>query len=156
MREEILLKLKEMLNRKKECLQKILYVVKEQEEITFAIESDFDLFEEYIEEKEDLILVLSKLNQEYEEFIKQMGEVGADNTYSDMKQQINLINQEVISLSKEIQILEEKSKDNFEAYVRQEREKIKNFRINNQMASNYYKSMNVGQLEDSYFMDKRK
>jgi uncharacterized protein YozE (UPF0346 family) len=156
MREEILLKLKEMLNRKKDCLQNILDIVKEQDEIMFAKENDLEIFEEYIEEKEDLILELSKLNQEYEEFIEQMGEAGFDNTYSDMKQQINLINQEVISLSKEIQILEVKSKEKFETYVQQERVKIKNFRLNSQMTSNYYKSMNVGQLEDSYFMDKRK
>ncbi|ABX40701.1 hypothetical protein [Lachnoclostridium phytofermentans] len=156
MKVEILLKLKEMLNKKKECLQNILYVAKEQDEITFAKESDLEIFEKYIDEKEDLILALSKLNQEYEEFIEQMGEASSDNADSDMKQQINLINQEIISLSKEIQVLEGKSKEKFEAYVQQEREKIKNFRLNSQMASNYYKSMNVGQLEDSYFMDQRK
>ncbi len=155
MREEILLRLKDMLNRKRECLQKILYVVKEQEKITFNKESDLEIFEEYIEEKDDLILALSKLIQENEEFI-QAGEADSDRIYKDIKQQINLVNQEVISLSKEIQTLEEKSKDNFETYVRKERDKIKNFRIKNQMTSNYYKNMIGGQLEDSYFMDKRK
>lgn len=156
MREEIFLKLNEMLNRKKDCLQNILYVVKEQDEITFAKESDLEIFEEYIEKKEDLLLVLSKLNQEYEEFIEQMGEAVADSTYRDIKQKINLVNQEVISLSKEIQTLEEKIKVSFDVYVQQEREKIRSFRIKNQMTSNYYKSMIGGQLEDSYFMDKRK
>ncbi|WP_312368713.1 hypothetical protein [Lachnoclostridium sp.] len=155
MSEEILLRLKDMLNRKRECLQKILYVVKEQEKITFNKESDLEIFEEYIEEKDDLILALSKLIQENEEFI-QAGEADSDRIYKDIKQQINLVNQEVISLSKEIQTLEEKSKDNFETYVRKERDKIKNFRIKNQMTSNYYKNMIGGQLEDSYFMDKRK
>lgn len=155
MSEEILLKIKDMLNRKRECLQKILYIVKQQEKITFNKESDMELFREHIEEKEDLLLALSKLNQENEEFL-QAGEAGSDRIYKDIKQQINLVNQDVISLSREIQTLEEKSKDNFETYVRKERDKIKNFRIKNQMTSNYYKNMIGGQLEDSYFMDKRK
>lgn len=156
MNEDKLLKLKEILNSKKECLKTILYVVKEQEEITFDKESDLELFGEYIEKKENSIFILSRLNQEYEEFIEQIGEVCCDSTYCDMKNQINLINKEVIILSKEIQMLEGKSKNNFEAYVRKERDKIKNFRIKSQMTSNYYKSMIGGQLEDSYFMDKRK
>ncbi len=156
MRYEELLNLKDILDRKKECLQTILHLVKAQEELIFTNESDLDFFGEYMKEKEELILKLTKFNDEYEEFMEQIGEAGSVKANSDIVQQITQINQAVITLGKEIQDLEGKSKVSFEAYVRQEREKIKRFRLNNQMTSNYYKSMNGVQLEDSYFMDKRK
>lgn len=156
MKDEKILKLLEILDRKKECLKAILSVVKEQEKIEFVQENDLEIFEEYIEDKEDLIITLSQLNQEYEEFIEQIGEVSSNRPYSTMEQQAKLENQEIISLSEEIQALEQKSRVKFEAYVRKEREKIKSFRLNNQMTSSYYKNMNGRQLDDSYFMDRRK
>lgn len=156
MKDEKLLKLIELLDGKKECLQAILSVVKEQEKITFVQESDLEIFEDSIEKKESLLIELSKLNQEYEDFEEQIGEVDLIRSYSDKVLQADLKNKEIIALSEEIQDLEEECKTNFEAYVRQEREKIKSFRLNNQMTSNYNKNMNGRQLEDSYFMDKRK
>ena len=51
MKDEKILKLLEILDRKKECLKAILSVVKEQEKIEFVQENDLEIFEEYIEDK---------------------------------------------------------------------------------------------------------
>ncbi len=153
---EKLLELKEIMEKKKECLQEILLTAKVQAELILTNEDELDLFGEYIGEKENLIRTLNQISEEHEELIKVSAGADLWDNNQDMVRQVNRLNQEIISLSREIEKLEEKSKENFESYIRQESEKIKSFRLNNQITSSYYKSMNGVQLEGSYFMDKRK
>lgn len=158
MKQENIHKLIGILDRRKECLQEILQIVQMQKEIMLLEEHELDQLDQCIDKKENLLSRLDELNNEFESFFLEGQEEFPELLvlYRKEAQLVKKYNQEIIFLSQEIQCLELQCKSNIDQYLKLEREKIRKFRINNQMASNYYKNMNGNPKLDSYFMDSRK
>lgn len=140
------------------CLTEIAKVVERQEQNRYVNESDIDLFDHYINSKEKLTQDLNQLNFEFEHFMIEHATLVQDylknnvNESIDMKDRLTKISNLMII----IQDLELKCKKNLDDYIKNENQKIKNFRTSNQMILNYSKSMMGHGGSEAYFMDNRK
>lgn len=148
----------ENVKKKKECLQAILQVVLVQKDIEFIDEQDISEFGLCVQKKDDLLLELNILIDEFEKYTNDISAKMPEYSKEHKKELDSLrkINNELMVISNQIQKMEYLCKVGMEEYLSQERERIKKFRVTNQMASYYYKSMNGKQVTESFFLDSKK
>lgn len=158
MNQDIYIRIQENVDDKIECLQAILQIVQIQKEIEFNNEQDSILFDDCLEKKEKLIINIEGLNRKFELLSFEAGQKAIEyfGNHRDNALYLKKRNEMLLLLEEEIRNLEKQCKLNFECYLKKEHEKIKSFRLNNQVASNYYKNMNNNHITESYFMDNRK
>lgn len=150
--------LNESLQQKLAILYQIYELTKEQD-LCFRDEDEvIQVMESCVEAKEPLLERLTKLDQGFdlvyskikEQVIENIGEHKAEIA----KLQASIT--EITSLSVKVQTLEQSNKLKFELFLSGKRNEIKQFKVNNQTASNYYKSMTGKHQGESYFIDKKK
>jgi flagellar biosynthesis/type III secretory pathway chaperone len=151
--------LKDTLQKKSSILDELIVLTKQQE--AFIMETPFDeeKFDEVITNKQLLIEQINQLDSGFEKIYLHI-KVELTEQSSVHREQIRSLQDLVSTVMQKgtiMQSLEKKNKNKMEVYLQSQRKNIKNFKINNKAATNYYKSMsNQYQQGQSYFLDKKK
>lgn len=147
------------LQKKKEILDFLEQLTREQEILLKSSHFSMDQFEEIMERKEKVIQNLNQLDDGFEAFYKRLEIVLR--TEKDIYREELLKAQELIGqitdLSVCLQALEARNKERFVQKLAEQKKEIKAFKTSNQTAEKYYQHMaNQHQNGQSYFLDKKK
>jgi len=150
--------LKDSLGKKVEVLDKLLQITLLQENIISTSPFDSEEFEQAYEKKDDLILRLNELDEGFEQIYDHVKDVLGNNKLEhkgDIIQLQNLIRQ-ITDKSTELQSIEIRNKQKLDIIFTNRKKEIKDYKINSQTASSYYKNMTDQHQGQSYFYDKKK
>lgn len=150
--------LNESLHKKLSIMNQI-YELTKQQDLCFQDENKvIEEMEQCVTEKEPLLLQLAKLDEGFDLVYDKIKSYVQGNT-KEYSVEIKNLQQSILditSLSVKIQTLEQGNKRKFELYLSSKKKEIKQFKVNNRTASNYYKSMTGNPQGESYFIDKKK
>ena len=150
--------LQDTLIKKNQLLDELIEFTKKQQRIILDNEFDEMKFSNMVEEKEKVLTQLQEYDDGFEVLYQSISVELVEHKYEyqnnikSMQQLIKNITEKSILLKN----LELQNKLQLEIYFKQERDKIRNFKMNNKAVTSYYKNMNQVQGEDSYFLDKKK
>lgn len=150
--------LKDSLEKKVIVLEKLLEKTLSQEKIISTNPFNNEEFDLDYEDKEVLILQLSQLDEGFEQIYDHVKDILSNNKLEhkeDIVQLQNLIRQ-ITDKSTELQAIEIKNKKKLDVIFTNRKKEIKDYKINSQMASSYYKNMADQHQGQSYFYDKKK
>lgn len=150
--------LAQVLSNKNSLLDRLIEITLKQEAYILAEPLDMDQFEQTLPDKEVLIEQLNQLDE------------GFDKIYNNVRESLssnkNLLKHEILQLqelikqvtekSVTLQSLELKNKNRMESYFLIKKKEIRDFKMSSQTVSKYYKSSTGQQMEQSYFLDKKK
>jgi hypothetical protein len=149
--------LAEILKRKIEVLKLLMDLSVQQEQILTAEAFDEDLFLTTIDQKEEQINRLNTLDEGFDKIyngVKEELSVDKVSYTSEILLMKDLIT-EITDMSVKLQAIEKRNKEKLEQVLVEKRKEIKNFRVSNQTATNYYKTMAQQHEAQSYFYDKK-
>jgi len=136
-----------------------VYELTKQQDLCFENEKEvIDVMERCVNEKEPLLKQLAKLDEGFDLVYSKIKSYVLEETKEYQAEILKLQNtiSNITSLSVKIQTLEQSNKRKFELFLTSKRNEIKQFKVNNRTASNYYKSMTGKPQGESYFVDKKK
>lgn len=150
--------LTDTLIKKNELLDVLIDLNKVQEDVLSSVEDNLEDFEVILDRKENVISQLNQLDDGFEIIYKRVQENIKNNVLNYKTEIIFLQDQikQIMDKSINIQIKEKSNKLKLEAYFMRQKQEIKNYKISNQIVSNYYKNMTNEHHGESYFLDKRK
>ncbi len=134
--------MQDVLRRKKASLQDMLTVTKEQDYLLRANDLDDEAFTATVEKKTDLINKINESDDAFQVIYKRIGENMKERA-AEHEQDILAIQgliREVTELQAAIQVLEKKNKETFDGRINQRRQGIKNVKVSQKTASQYYKT----------------
>lgn len=143
--------------KKQEVLEQILSYTQEQSEYLQTEPFDDEQFENAIDAKGELLLRLEQLDDGFELTYEKLRDELQENKekYKDeilsLKNYVRLLT----DLSVSIQTLEQRNKEKLEKILTVQKAKIRQVRVGNQTAANYYKSSPNPHNGQSYFLDKK-
>jgi hypothetical protein len=145
--------------RKKTVVLNVLMNLTQQQE--YIISSDTfqeDQFLQTISQKEEQIQILTKLDIGFEQLYESVKDelVNGKERYSAELEMLKELITDITDLSVKLQALEKRNKSKMDVLFARKRKEIKNSRISNQTATNYYKTMANQHEAQSYFYDKKK
>jgi flagellar biosynthesis/type III secretory pathway chaperone len=146
------------LSKKREILDELMRITREQQTIIESDSFNEDEFLKTISLKEELLKSLEELDRGFEMVYDRVREELSVNR-KDYISQITSLKELVTivtDLSIELQALEKRNKSKLETVLANKRKSIRNSRLSNETVSNYYKSMSGKPEAQSYFYDKRK
>lgn len=149
--------LEDSLQKKKGILEDILSLTKTQETIMRGQMSKSD-FMDTIRRKQLLIDNMQQLDNGFQivyDRVKQELE-SSRSEYQDQIVRLQKMISDITELSVEIQALEMRNHAKLDQYIEEHRQEIKEKRLNNSAANNYYQNMIQYDRGASYFMDKKK
>lgn len=150
--------LKDSLGKKVIVLEKLLEKTILQENIISTSPFNSEEFDQAYEDKEALILQLSELDEGFERIYDHVKDILSNNKLEhkdDIIQLQNLIRQ-ITDKSTELQSIEIRNKKKLDVIFTNRKKEIKDYKINSQTASSYYKNMADQHQGQSYFYDKKK
>ena len=150
--------LQDSLRKKKEVLQSLRDLTKEQQDVLQQETVDMDRFEELIEEKDQKITTLNSLNAGFQSLFQKVETGLKDKRYQYEKQirQMQEDIRQITDLSVQIEGLEHQNRDTFQAYLTKERKEIQTGRASSRTAVSYYQNMpNQHHEWQTYFMDQK-
>lgn len=158
MTENYLTLLEESLQKKLQVMDEIQQYNLRQQEIFQAEEVDIDRFDEYVEEKGNLIDKLTSLDNGFESlFAKVKKELdGNREKYRDQIKRLQELVTQVTETSVTIQAQEARNKKLVEDFFQKTRDGIRTGRKSSKAAYDYYKSMNRSSVVLPQFMDSKK
>ncbi len=149
--------LAESLDQKARVLQGILQISKNQEDVLKKTEPDLDSFDQMVDKKDQLIDVLTHLDEGFEALYERISVSikSKKNEYvttiAELQKKIEI----VTSYSVQIQEQEARNKQIMDEFFNKQKLGIKSGRQNSKVAFDYYKSMsNMGTM-NSRFMDSK-
>lgn len=149
----------ESLEKKLQVLEKIYQLCQKQTEVIEKEPVDFEEFDRYMDEKDDCIQELDKLDEGFETLYNRVGQELKENK-SLYAEQIRCMQQtisEIMAKSASIQALEERNKRAVEATFAKERREIGRGKRSLSVAMNYYRNMRGGaDAMEPQYMDKKK
>lgn len=147
------------LRKKKEILEFLTELTKEQENILKSSRFSMEQFEEAMERKGKLIDNLNQLDDGFEAFYKRLEAVlpvEKENHREELLEAQKLIGK-ITDMSISLQALEARNKESFARRLTEQKQEIKSFKNSSQTAEKYYQHMsNQHQEGQSYFLDKKK
>lgn len=147
------------LRKKKEILEFLTELTKEQEMLLKDSSFSMEQFEEAMEKKGKLIDNLNQLDDGFEAFYKRLEDVlpvEKENHRTELLEAQELIGK-ITDMSARLQALEAKNKESFARRLTEQKQEIKSFKTSSQTAGKYYQHMaNQHQEGQSYFLDKKK
>lgn len=150
--------LQDSLCKKKEVLQELLDLTREQQEVLQQETVDADRFEELMEDKDGKINRLNTLNAGFQSLFQKVGDTLEDKKHQ-YEKQIRQMQEDIRSitdLSVQIESLEHQNRDAFQAYLVRERKEIRTGRASSRTAVSYYQNMpNQHHEWQTYFMDQK-
>ncbi len=146
------------LEKKTDILDKIVEMNGSQKEILSSENFDMEAFETNVEEKSKLIDELLFLDQGFEEVYSRVKDdlVNNGKDYADEITQMKKLIKEITDKSVEIKAEEERNKKLAVNKFSFERKKIKDKKMSNKVANEYYKRMSKIDYTDSQMIDKKK
>ena len=147
------------LQKKKSVLEQIQIATEQQKFLMQQEGFDETQFHQMMEQKDKLLQELEKLDNGFEQIYERVGLALKHNKelYKDEVLIAQQLIQDIMDLSVGIQALEEQNKQRFAACMTAKRGKIREFKVSNRAAANYYKNMpSIHQTGHSYFMDQKK
>lgn len=150
--------LEESLQNKLQVMDEIQQYNLRQQEIFQSEEVDLDRFDEYVEEKGNLIEKLSSLDNGFERLYAKVAKELADNRdkYTDQIKRLQKLVTKVTETSVTIQAQEARNKKLIEDFFQRARDGIRNDRKTSKAAYDYYKNMSKSSVVLPQFMDKKK
>ena len=150
--------LEESLQNKLQVMDEIQQYNLRQQEIFQSEEVDLDRFDEYVEEKGNLIEKLSSLDNGFERLYAKVAKELADNRdkYKDQIKRLQELVTKVTETSVTIQAQEARNKKLIEDFFQRARDGIRNDRKTSKAAYDYYKNMSKSSVVLPQFMDKKK
>lgn len=150
--------LTDTLIKKNSMLDKLLRVTALQEEHMNESSPDMEKFEQALVEKEGYINQINQLDEGFEKIYAHIQEELTIRTI-EHKEQIETLQdliRQITDKSTKLQAAEIRNKKRMEVYFQDKKREIKNFKISNRTATNYYNSMRNQTIGESYFLDKKK
>lgn len=150
--------LQDSLRKKKEVLQKLYDLTKQQAEVLAQESVDTDRFDELMEAKDGEIAVLNSLNAGFQSLFQKVENTMQDQRYQYEKQirQMQEDIRAITDLGVQIEGLEHQNRDAFQAYLMKERKEIQAGRASSRTAVTYYQNMpNQHHEWQTYFMDQK-
>lgn len=158
MTENYLTLLEESLKRKLQVMDEIQKYNLRQQEIFQSGKVDSDKFDEYVDEKGELIDRLNALDSGFEKLYAKVAQELKENRerYTAQIRTLQELVTKVTDTSVAIQAQEARNKKLIEDYFRKEREGIRVGRKSSKVAINYYKNMSGSSVVMPLFMDDKK
>lgn len=150
--------MQESLLRKKQYLEQILELTREQEQIARAEKFDEDAFGTAIDKKEVLIDNVNEIDKGFSSVYDRVrAEVLSDQElYRDELGSMQTLIKECVDLGMEIEVLEERNRAVLEQVFAVGFQGIRQVKQSKQIANKYYKSMSNGNVNDSMLYDRKK
>lgn len=150
--------MQESLLRKKQYLEEILELTREQEQIAKGEKFDEDAFGVVIDKKEVLIDNVNEIDKGFSSVYDRVRtEVLSDQElYRDELGNMQTLIKECVDLGMEIEVLEERNRATLEQVFSMGFQGIRQVKQSKQIASKYYKSMANGNVNDSMLYDRKK
>lgn len=150
--------LKDSLDKKVKVLDKLLEKSLLQGTIISTSQFNSEEFDEAYEEKEGLILQLNELDEGFEQIYDHVQDALSNDKVEHREDIIQLQNmiRQITDKSTELQSIEIENKKNLDLIFTNRKKEIKDYKINSQTASSYYKNMADQHQGQSYFYDKKK
>lgn len=150
--------LTDTLSKKNFLLDELIQITEMQERYITLTPPDMDNFETSLTDKEILIEKINQLDEGFEKIYEHVKDAIISNKLNHKETILELQNliKQVTEKSTKLQILEIKNKKSFEIFFANKKKEIKDFKKSSETASNYYKNMMNQQLDESYFLDKKK
>lgn len=149
----------DVLRRKERILSSLLEKTKEQEMLLREEELNQERFQEILEEKGTLIEELNELDEGFDALFKKVEQeiLAHRELYRDSIEEMQRRITVVSDLGVQIQALESQNSEHLKVYFANQRNRIREFRVKNEMASNYYQNMtNTHRSEQSYYFNEKK
>lgn len=147
------------LKKKKETLEILTELTKEQEQLLKAEHFSMEAFETAMDKKEIVIQGLNQLDDGFEAFYKRLEMVirTEKDTYREELMAAQKLIGEITDMSVRLQAMEARNKEKLAMEFANERQEIRQFKVSSQTAGKYYQNMaNQHQTGQSYFMDRKK
>ncbi len=150
--------LEQSLVEKSKVLDQIQEYNGRQEEIFKSETPELALFDDFVEEKGQLIERLTKLDEGFEILFESVKKEMESNRpkYREHIQRLQALVSEVMEKSMTVQAQEQRNKKLVEDYFSKEKSGIGQGRRNSKAAYDYYKTMNKATVVSPQFMDKKK
>jgi hypothetical protein len=150
--------LTDTLSKKSFLLDELIQITEMQERYITLTPPDIDNFETSLEDKEMLIEKINELDDGFEKTYEHVKNEIISNRINHKEAIIELQNliKQVTEKSAKLQTLEIRTKKSLEIFFANKKKEIKDFKKSSVTASNYYKNMMSQQLDESYFLDKKK
>lgn len=150
--------LEESLQQKLQVMEEIQQYNLRQQEIFQADEVDIDRFDEYVDEKGQLIDKLNSLDNGFESLYAKVAKELADNrdAYKDQIKRLQELVTQVTETSVTIQAQEARNKKLIEDFFQKTRDNIRSGRKSSKAAYDYYKNMSKSAVVLPQFMDSKK
>lgn len=150
--------LMESLKKKILVLDRIILKNTEQKEIISIPDLDEGALRRNLEEKDDCINELNRLDQGFDSIYEKVKIELMNNKdkYADEITQLQTLIREITNKSMDIQVSEKRNKELMIKYFNKVKGKIKQAKIGKNVAANYYKSMNRVDYYSPQFLDKKK
>jgi tRNA U34 5-carboxymethylaminomethyl modifying enzyme MnmG/GidA len=150
--------LTDTLIKKSKVLDELIVLNKEQEVMLVLDEVNLDFFDETLNMKEKLIKQLNQLDDGFEMMYARVQDELINNidVYKANIVAIQELIKNIMEKSANLHIKEKNIKLKFETYLMKQKQEIKNYKMNSQSVSNYYKNMMNEYQGESYFLDKKK
>ncbi|MBR4515125.1 MAG: hypothetical protein IKO61_09600 [Lachnospiraceae bacterium] len=150
--------LRESLERKKDYLDKILDLTKEQEKLAKAVRLDEDAFEKIIEEKDIYIDNVNEIDKGFESVYKRVRTEIQENksVFTSELKAIQELIRVCVDKGLEIEALEERNRSSLESAIARSFKGMNQVKQSKSVANKYYKSMANGMVNDSMLYDRKK
>lgn len=149
--------LKDTLVKKNSLLDKIIKVLEFQEECIENPKMNVEQFDKTLLEKETYIKQLSQLDDGFEKLYLRVKEdlTTKKEMFKEDILYIQELIKEITAKSAKIQIKEKQIKVKFESFLVSKKKEIREYKVNTQTISSYYKNMANSYQGESYFLDKK-
>ena len=150
--------LEESLSKKLTVLQALLEASNRQGELAEEEAFDLDAFETTMDQKEELLSQLEKLDEGFESVFRKI-ETEVKENRELYKEEVGMLQQlirQCTDVSVEIQATEARNKAKLSVKFVDQQKELRQIKTSNKVAATYYKSMTNTQNTDSYYMDQKK
>ncbi len=146
------------LEKKEQVLEAMLELTGQQEQILAEEELDMEAFDKLLQKKQSYVERLEKLDQGFDQIYQRVREKIQKHPgkYRDRIQEMQGRIGQLTELGVSLEVQERRNKERFEFLVSASRSKIRNYKVSNQAAAQYYRNMANRFQGDSYFVDKKK
>lgn len=150
--------LADSLQRKYSILQSILELTKKQEVLLKEDTFDETEFLKTISDKQVFINKMEELDNGFEAIYTRVKSelVASREQYQDEIKKMKQLITQVTEIGIDIEALEKRNKVQMDKVLVNRKQKIKDLRLNNNVANSYYRNMANHQYNQSYFLDKKK
>ncbi len=150
--------LEESLSKKLTVLQALLEASNRQGELAEEEAFDLDAFETTMDQKEELLSQLEKLDEGFDSVFRKIETEVKENKelYKEEVLMLQQLIRQCTDVSVEIQATEARNKAKLSVKFADQQKELRQIKTSNKVAATYYKSMTNTQNTDSYYMDQKK